>query len=84
MVTKEQAMICRNFLQVRKVLSDTTDNRFVYGGTNLLVKPLRWRANGKCKTWKREPERFQLPIKHGLYNYNYLTNENAHLFIVEE
>jgi len=39
-----------------------------------------WKINGKIKLWKRSPERFQLPLKHGLYDYAYLTNENAHLF----
>lgn len=33
----------------------------------------RWRANGQLKTWKRNPDRFVLPIKHGLYNYHRLT-----------
>lgn len=72
MVTKEQAMNCKNFLQVKKFYNQQLD------------KPARWRANGKCKTWKRDPARFQLPIKHGLYSYGYITNENAHLFIVDE
>ncbi len=39
-----------------------------------------WRVNGKCKTWKRSPERFRLPIKHGLYTFGEITEENAHLF----
>jgi hypothetical protein len=71
MITKEQAQNNKYFLQTRSL-----DN-------NLLTKPNKWRANGKCKTWKRQPERFQLPIKHGLYDYAYITNDNAHLFIVE-
>ena len=33
----------------------------------------RWRVNGKPKTWKRSPERVQVPLKHGLYTYDYLT-----------
>lgn len=39
--------------------------------------PLRARTNGKCKTWKSEPERFSLPIKHGLRDCGYLTERNA-------
>ncbi len=39
--------------------------------------PLRCRANGKCKTWKRSPDRFRLPVKHGLYNYFYIDETNA-------
>jgi hypothetical protein len=32
----------------------------------------RWqqlRRNGRTRTWKRAPERFQIPIKWGLYGY---------------
>ena len=90
MVTKEQAMNCKNFLQVKVPVKHGTffDNGRLVTRYDLPTttdcKPIRWRVNGKCKTWKRNPERFQLPIKHGLYSYGYLTNENAHLFIVEE
>lgn len=66
MVSKEQAMTKYNFILLEQ-------------GTH---KTSNWRANGKCKTWVTRPDEFKLPIKHGLYNYGYLTNENAHLFIV--
>lgn len=49
-----------------------------------LPKPLNWKANGKLKTWKRSPERFRLPIKHGLYSYGYIDDENIQLFFLEE
>lgn len=35
----------------------------------------RCRVMGKCKTWKRDPERFQLPVKHGLYDSFYIVND---------
>ena len=38
--------------------------------------PERWKVNGKVKRWKREPSRFRVPIKHGLYNYDYLEPDN--------
>ena len=56
-----------------------TETRFIHV---LNGKAYNWCSNGKCKTWKRNAERFQLPIKHGLYDYAYLTNENSHLFEV--
>ena len=34
--------------------------------------PQRWKVNGKVKTWKRSPERVRVPLKHGLYAYDYL------------
>jgi len=33
----------------------------------------RWRVNGKVQTWKRDPARVRVPLKHGLYRYDYLT-----------
>jgi hypothetical protein len=46
-------------------------------------KPVRWRINGQLKLWQRTPSRFKLPIKFGLYQYSYITEENAHLFTLE-
>jgi len=34
--------------------------------------PVRWRVNGQVKTWKRDSERIQIPVKHGLYDHAYL------------
>ena len=39
--------------------------------------PAKCRVNGKCKTWKREPSRFRLPVKHGLSNCFYVEPRNA-------
>ena len=35
--------------------------------------PQRWKVNGKVKLWKRNPERIKVPLKYGLYRYDYLT-----------
>lgn len=45
--------------------------------------PQRWRVNGKVKTWKRTPSRVQVPLKHGLYAYGYLTESNLDFFEIE-
>ena len=34
--------------------------------------PARWRVNGQTKTWKTDPKRIEIPLKHGLYNHAYL------------
>ncbi len=39
--------------------------------------PMRCRVNGKCKTWKTRPMEFKLPVKHGLRNCFYLSQDNA-------
>lgn len=36
--------------------------------------PIRCRVNGKCKTWKRTPNLFKLPVKHGMRDSFYITN----------
>jgi len=41
---------------------------------------VRWRVNGKVKTWKTRPNKFMVPVKHGMYDYGYITERNYHLF----
>ena len=41
--------------------------------------PQRWRVNGKPKTWKRSPERVQVPVKYGLKYCDYLTERTLGL-----
>jgi len=48
--------------------------------TNADGTPTRWRVTGKVKTWKTRPNEFQIPVKHGLYDYGYINNDNIHLF----
>lgn len=47
-----------------------------------MIRVMCWRRNGKTKIWKTRPGEFRIPIKHGLYDYSYLTDKNAHLFHV--
>jgi hypothetical protein len=42
----------------------------------------RWRVTGKIKTWKTRPEEFKVPLKHGMYDYGYLTEKNFFYFHV--
>ena len=34
------------------------------------------KINGKVKRWKREPDRIEIPVKYGLYEYVTLDNIN--------
>ena len=34
------------------------------------------KVNGKAKTWKRQPERVQVPYKYGMYEYGYFTEKD--------
>jgi len=40
-------------------------------------KTFRLKVNGKPKTWKRQPEKVQVPVKWGLYTYDYMTEVQA-------
>jgi hypothetical protein len=66
-ITFEQALTCDEFHQT---------GNLVGGGRPCDSKqgPVRWRRNGKTKTWKTRPGEFQIPIKHGLRSYDYITN----------
>ena len=39
----------------------------------------RWRVNGKVKTWKRSIEKVKIPVKHGLYDFGYVTENELNL-----
>lgn len=67
MITKEQF----EFLHYGATIYHTTLK-------NADGTPLRARITGAVKTWKRTPHMFQVPIKRGLYEYGYVTNETAH------
>ena len=43
----------------------------------------RWRVNGKVQTWKRDESRIRVPIKHGLYGYDALTESELNLVHLE-
>jgi len=73
MITKEQALK----LEYGQVLYHKVQR-------NADGSPRRWRVNGKVKTWKRSPERFKVPLKYGLYGYDYLDETVADLLFLDE
>jgi len=44
----------------------------------------RWTVNGKVKTWKRDPSRVEIPIKSGMYGFDYLTENDLDLVSLED
>ena len=44
--------------------------------------PQRWKVNGIVKTWKTFPNRVQVPIKRGLYEFDYLRETNVDNFFL--
>ncbi len=43
----------------------------------------RWRRNGKTRYWKREPDKFVVPVKHGMYNYDHITQDTPGVWCAE-
>lgn len=46
--------------------------------------PQRWKVNGMVKTWKRDKSRVKVPIKHGLYSYDYIEEGILSMFSLTE
>jgi hypothetical protein len=44
--------------------------------TNADGTPARWRITGEVKTWKRNPEKISVPMKHGMYLHSHLNEMN--------
>lgn len=44
----------------------------------VLVEPngVRWYVNGRVKTWKKDPLRMEVPLKHGLYTFGRLISSD--------
>lgn len=38
---------------------------------------VKCRVNGKCKVWKTRPSEFKLPVKYGLRECFYITQDNC-------
>jgi len=43
-----------------------------YGDYVIDRRGKKYKVNGKVKTWKRNPNRVRVPLKYGLYTYDYL------------
>jgi hypothetical protein len=73
MITLEQAKSLKSGTILYHTSNKNADNT-----------PQRWRVNGAVKTWKRSPERVQVPLKHGLRTYDYLTEDTLDLLTLNE
>lgn len=43
---------------------------------------VRVRVSGQCQTWKRDQNRFRLPVKYGLYESGEITQDNGERFFL--
>lgn len=61
--------------RTRQDLERALDGGFLFGEmSNGRFWPLR--RNGKTRTWKRDPVRFEIPVKAGINRCATLTNDN--------
>jgi len=44
----------------------------------------RWRVSGQVQTWKRDPNRVRVPLKHGLYVHGAIEAWSARYFTTKE
>ena len=63
----------------RKLTASTFENKTL---TNSDGSRLRVRRNGKTRTWKRDLNRFEIPVKYGLYQYYTIDNTNHAEWVV--
>jgi hypothetical protein len=40
-------------------------------------RPIEVRRMGRTKRWVRQPEKFRIPVKYGMYDSFYIDNDNA-------
>jgi len=80
MVTKEQVLINEHFhCETIRKCSKHIGPR---GGVTESIVNVR--ASGKCKTWKRDPNRFHRPVKFGLYESFWIDETNGNAFHLPE
>jgi hypothetical protein len=73
MVTKEQALTATYFHYTGKhACSKHVGPR---GGVTIKVTEVR--RNGQTQVWKRDADKFRVPVKYGLREYSEITEQNA-------
>jgi len=44
----------------------------------------RWKVNGKVQRWKKNPDRIRVPLKHGLYVYDSISEHGDLALLTKE
>lgn len=71
---------------ITKIQAETLNYRddiYSLNSTDSKGRPHRARVNGKLKTWKRDTERWELPVKFGMYDAFTLSPYNAADFTID-
>jgi len=65
---------------MKKVTIENQENANEFFHATLLdsrKEPVKCRRMGKTQLWKTRPTEFKIPVKHGMYDSFYITQENA-------
>ena len=76
MITKEQAIGFR-YGQELHYTGRADCNKVVGPRGGVKVNVVHVRVSGQCQTWKRDIDRFRVPVKYGLYESSEITERNA-------
>ena len=77
MITRDQAMHLSYGAEVHYTGLHGMCYRNVGPRGGVTERITRCRVTGQCQTWKREPERFRLPVKYGLRESGSIHEANA-------
>ena len=77
MITKDEA-------RIRSLFHYGTCTRTVGPRGGVTDKIEQWRENGNLREWKRDPSRWELPLKYGMRSYGTMHPGNADLFHLPE
>ncbi|MFX0183345.1 MAG: hypothetical protein ACFE95_09725 [Candidatus Hodarchaeota archaeon] len=71
---------------VLKQAKSLVKGQWIYDSTlSVNGTPARFKVYGKIKLWKRDPTKIRVPLKRGLREHDYLTENNLnHFFLTEQ
>lgn len=64
----EKTLVCRNPANVAEMLSHCNTHSHIWFKT-MHGEARQVKVNGKVRTWKRDPNRIEVPVKYGLREY---------------
>ena len=76
MITKDQALKL-NYGDILHYTGQSNCAEITGPRGGKTYKVTRVRVSGKCKIWKRSPERFHIPVKYGMYESLYIDEHNC-------
>jgi len=76
MVTRSQLLDAKGYAQVHFTFNGPC-TRLIGPRGGVKINVIAARQSGMVKTWKRDTERFLMPVRRGLYDNGYIDQDNA-------